>query len=264
MTRPMLAMTLLVWFVRLAGLASAATPAQQPPSSESGLTGLWVDESPSYSLLDVNHTWRCSMRGWTYLSTRAGSATTGTIACTTPAGNDLSWAGGRISDVKLSGNQVSFDRPNGVFGNSLTGCHVTATLTAEGIRGTQTCKLRYKSPLFNSTTSEATVTGPYHAERVAFAGPELTNAGCGRERTPRSGSLAAGALILLENRTQQDFTVYLVALNGRLVTPGSPLPGGGTFVEPVPANTPLVLTDSQGRCRAVYLPGSEPAKAIVQ
>lgn len=195
---------------------------------------------------------------------QGSSATTDTIACTTPSGNDLGWAGGAISDVKLSGNQVSFDRPNGIFGNSPTGCHVSGTLTAEGIRGTQTCKLRYTSPLFNSTTSEATVAGPYHAERANFAGSVLANIGCGRERMPRNGSLAAGTLILLENQTQQDLTAYLIGLDGRRVTPGTPLSSGGKLVEPIPANTPLLVADMQGKCRAVYMPASEPAKAIVQ
>jgi len=243
------------------GLEGRAGAQQTLPST---VSGLWADLTDSYLLADPSHRWFCSTRGWTYLSTGSGGATTQTSACTTPAGNDLSWAGGVLSNVKFAGNEISFDRSNGVFGRSQNGCHITATLTSEGLRGTQTCTLKYTDPFGMTGGAEATVKGPYEAERASFTGPDLPPMSCGRERLLKPAGLAAGSLVLFENRTDRDFAVFPVSGDGRRITPGTPLPPGGTAVAPVPAANPLVLADAQGSCRAVYRPASKPAKVVIR
>jgi hypothetical protein len=233
----------------------------QAASSASDTDGVWQDFTPSYLLMDAGKTWHCSNQGWLYLSAQGG-ASSEAMPCTTPAGNDLSWAGGAISNFKRSGTQVSFDRPNGIFGLSNTGCHIAATISGDGLKGRQTCKLEYKSP-FGGATVKATVEGPWEAHRSKFAAENLQSVGCDREKALRRPNVASAALVLFENRSAEPLEIVAIGLHGQRVPPPDQLPAHSALPEGVPASTPLVLTDSKGVCKAIYVPSTEAAKAAM-
>jgi|GEM_PF-5125325 hypothetical protein len=67
----------------------------QPPAIQSDMQGLWADVTQSWRMIDPSRTWYCSTTGWLYFSSRSVSSEA--MTCTTPVGNDLSWAGGVIS-----------------------------------------------------------------------------------------------------------------------------------------------------------------------
>jgi hypothetical protein len=230
-------------------------------SAAADTDGIWQDFTPSYLLMDASKTWHCSNQGWLYLGGGSG-ASSESMPCTTPAGNELSWAGGPISNFKRSGNQVSFDRPNGIYGLSDTGCHITATISADGLKGRQTCKLEYTSP-FGGATVKATVEGPWEAHRSKFAAENLQSVGCDKEKSLRRPNVASAALVLFENRSAEPLEIVAIGLHGQRVPPPDQLPARSTLAEGVPASTPLVLTDAKGVCKAIYVPSTEATKAAM-
>jgi hypothetical protein len=235
----------------------------QAPTAAPSTDGIWQDFSPSYLLIDSSKTWHCSNQGWIYLSSAAnGSASSEAMPCTTPAGNDLSWAGGPISNLQRSGNQVSFDRANGIFGRSDTGCHIAATISADGLKGRQTCKLEYKSP-FGGAAVRATVEGPWEAHRSKFTAENLQATGCTKEKTLRRPNVASAAMVLFENQSGEPMQIVAIGLNGQRVPPPDQLPAQSILPEGVPASTPLVLTDAKGVCKAIYIPSTDATKAAM-
>lgn len=261
MTRAVyLAIAALALFLSFVGGTSA-----QNAASPANASGLWADLTDSYLLSNPGQRWFCSTRGWLYLSDSvSGSVSSETISCTTPAGNDLSWAGGPVSNLKRSGNQISFDRATGVFGNSATGCHITATLTADRLKGTQTCMLKYTDPFRMTGSTQASVQGPYEAKRASTDGREISSVGCSRERTIRAQQLASATVILFENRGAEPLTIFALDRNGSRVMPGTLLAPGSSAVQAIPVSNPLTVADARGACRGLYVPSAEPAKVIVR
>ncbi|HZU30717.1 MAG TPA: hypothetical protein VFB79_06350 [Candidatus Angelobacter sp.] len=252
----LLAIVCLTKFFTQQGEATA-----QATQANAATDGLWVDLTHAYRLLDSSHTWICSTHGWLYLAAE-GSSSSDAITCTTPLGNDLSWGGGFISNLRRAGNHISFDRSNGIFGRSDTGCHIEATITAGEMKGTQTCKLKYTSPL-SGRSAEATVQGPWEAGRGSFAAANLTSVDCARESSLRRPNVAGAAMVLFENRSSEPLSVYVIGLNGQRVLPPDHVPPHGTLAEAVPESSPLVLTNASGTCKAIYIPSVDAAKAAM-
>jgi hypothetical protein len=258
MLRSLLATLTLVLLIAT-GILLRCAHAQVPQPANTD--GLWEDVTQSYRLLDSNHTWFCSTHGWLYLSAQT-SASSEAITCTSPAGNDLSWAGGFINNLQRSGNQISFDRSNGIFGRSPTGCHIAATVTASGMKGTQTCHLKYTNPL-GGRSAEATVQGPWEAMHGNFTAADLQSVGCDKEHGLQRPNVASGALVLFENRSNEPLSIYVIGLQGQRVLPPDHVPAHSTLAEAVPESSPLVLTNSSGACKAIYIPNTNAAKAAM-
>lgn len=242
--------------------AMRGRPGARPVAA--GADGLWADLTPSHSMVDAKRDWFCSTRGWLYVSAGSGSVSSEAFACTTPKGNDYGWAGGSLSAVSAAGGRLSFRRSNGPFGRSADGCSVAASVAGDSLKGTQTCALKYTDPFGMRGSAEATVQGPYVAERASFSGQEPRPLGCDQERTLRPQGLAAAAIVLFENRGGQPLTVFALDGKGERDRPGSPLPPGGAAALGVPVNSPLVVTGADGRCRAVYLSAAQPSRVVLR
>src|SRR5579883_1123511 len=235
-----------------------------------GLSGLWIDSTGAYALVDQSHTWSCSTAGYLYLvsSTAASSVSSNTIACTTPIGNNLSWAGGTLSNMTQSGGKIAFAMSAGVFdttqtsGIGGTGCQVTTSVSADAMTGAQTCTLRYVDPFGLLPTARATVQGHYGAKRASF-GPDLPSVGCAQEGKVTPQGLAAATIVLFQNNTGQTLAIIPVDSTGQRSSVSTPLPPGSTVPQAIPVSYPLVLADASGACRGVYVSATLPAKAVM-
>lgn len=258
----------LVTIILFLGPDYSAVIRQQPPTSASAAEGLWSDVTPSYTMVDAGHRWHCSTNGWLYIgSSSSASSSSGSIACTTPVGNDLGWSGGNLVNLHQSGMHVSFERSNGGFGNLPNGCLIVASITAKGLSGRQTCMFKYVDPFGMTGHAEARVQGPYEATRASFDGPELPALNCAQERSLKPQGLASGTMVLFQNSSNQALMIFPLNSGNQLnsdnqrVRAGNPLPANGTFVQAIPVSNPIVLTTASGKCLAVYEPTDRPAKA---
>ena len=231
-------------------------------SQSSAFDGLWMDTTPSYRLRDSSKTWTCSNTGWLYISGNSG-ASSEAMPCTTPQGNDLSWAGGFLKSVNRAGNHLSFYRGNGIFGRSETGCQIDAILSGDTLQGKQTCRLSYKNPYGGSVVA-STVEGPWEAHRAEFARESLPSTACDKEKTLRRPNLAGGALVLFENKSAETLQIIGIGLNGQRLLPPDPLAAHTSLAEPVPSQTPLMVTDNAGKCKAIFIPNTQATRVEIR
>jgi len=128
------------------------------------------------------------------------------------------------------------------------------------LKGTQTCTVKYASPFEETRVAEATVQGPYEATRANFTAANLTSLGCGQESEHRQQGLAGGALVLFENHSQEQLIIFPLDRNGRRLSSEASVPAGGSVAEAIPASTPLVLANSAGVCKGIYIPTTQPVR----